>query len=308
MSCVHGCGYSCVAEVLMDITLNEIRIFNAVVRAGSFTQAAKLLGVSQPAVTAQVRKLESRCEFPLLERFSKEVRPTNLGKQLNQLSCQYLDLDLAVAALLEPEVRSDNFRLKLATASPLIFMPLIAAFKKQYPKAQVQVIAGTTHECRQMILDREADIGLFPMPNPPSGLSRLAFHCHGLMAILPKDHRHAEAESVTAHDLIDDALIAYKDNSFTQEYVRNVFNCADLKPRFEMMMSTSEHVSNAVIQELGIGFSLSDDIRPDPRFALVPVAGTDMDVIEHVVWLKIRSQQQGIRELVEMALTRRNMN
>ena len=150
----------------MDITLNEIRTFNAVVRAGSFTQAAKMLGVSQPAVTAQIRKLESRSEFPLLERFSKEVRPTSLGKQLFQLSCQYLDLDLAVTSLLEPEVRSENFRLKLATASPLIFMPLMAAFKKQYPEAQVQVIAGTTHECRQMIIDREADIGLFPMPSP----------------------------------------------------------------------------------------------------------------------------------------------
>ncbi|WP_261841858.1 LysR family transcriptional regulator [Aliamphritea ceti] len=292
----------------MDITLNEIRTFNAVVRAGSFTQAAKLLGVSQPAVTAQIRKLESRCEFPLLERFSKEVRPTSLGKQLHQLSCQYLDLDLAVASLLEPEVRSENFRLKVATASPLIFMPLMAAFKKQYPKALVQVIAGTTHECRQMIMEREADIGLFPMPNPPSGLSRLAFHCHGLTAILPKDHRHACAESVTAHDLIEDPLIAYKNNSFTQEYVKAVFSSAELNPRFEMMMSTSEHVSNAVVQGLGVGFALSDDIRPDHLYALVPVEGTDMDVTEHVVWLKTRSQQQGIREFVEMALTRRNID
>ncbi len=292
----------------MDITLNEMRTFNAVVRAGSFTQAAKILGVSQPAVTAQIRKLESRCEFPLLERFSKEVRPTGLGKQLNQLSCQYLDLDLAVSALLQPETRAENFRLKLATASPLIFMPLIAAFKKQYPNALVQVIAGTTHECRQLILDRDADIGLFPMPNLPSGLSRLAFHCHGLMAILPKDHRLACAESVTAVDLMDDPLIAYKDNSFTQEYVREVFSSGNLQPRFEMMMSTSEHVSNAVVQGLGIGFALTDDIRPDSRYALVPVAETDMDVTEHVVWLKHRSQQQGVREFVEMALVRRNID
>ncbi|WP_315980587.1 LysR family transcriptional regulator [Aliamphritea spongicola] len=292
----------------MDITLNEIRTFNAVVRAGSFTRAAKLLGVSQPAVTAQIRKLESRCEFPLLERFSKEVRPTSLGKQLNQLSCQYLDLDMAVAALLEPEERTENFRLKLATASPLIFMPLMAAFKKQYPNAHVQVIAGTTHECRQMIIDRDADIGLFPLPNPPAGLSRLAFHCHGLMAILPHSHPHAGAESVTARDLIGDSLIAYKDNSFTQEYVREIFSSEHLQPRFEMMMSTSEHVSNAVVQELGVGFALSDDIRPDPRYALVPVAGTEMDVTEHVVWLKTRSQQQGIREFVEMALMQRNID
>lgn len=292
----------------MDISLNEIRTFNAVVRTGSFTQAAKLLGVSQPAVTAQIRKLESRSEFPLLERFSKEVRPTSLGKQLNRLSCQYLDLDVAVAALLKPEVRSENFQLKLATASPLIFMPLIASFKKQYPNAQVQVIAGTTHECRQMILDREADIGLFPMPNLLSGLSRLAFHCHGLVAVLPRDHKHAHAESVTPHDLIDDSLIAFKDSSFTQDYVKAVFSKAKLKPKFEMMMSISEHVSNAVVEGLGVGFSLSDDIRADSRYSLVPVAETAMDITEHVVWLKTRSQQQGIREFVEMALTRRNID
>ncbi|EAQ63838.1 transcriptional regulator, LysR family protein [Marinomonas sp. MED121] len=295
-------------EPLMDITLNEIRTFNAVVRTGSFTKAAQLLGVSQPAVTAQIRKLESRCEFPLLERFSKEVRPTSLGKQLNRLSCQYLDLDLAVAALLKPEVRTENFRMKVATASPIIFMPLIAAFKKQYPNALVQVIAGTTHECKQLLLDREADIGLFPMPNVLSGLSRLAFHCHGLVAILPNDHSHAGAQSVSPHDLIQDALIAFKDSSFTQDYVKAVFSKANLQPKFEMMMSISEHVSNAVVEGLGVGFSLSDDIRADPRYTLVPVAGTDMDITEHVVWLKTRSQQQGIREFVEMALTRRNLD
>ena len=102
-------------------------------------------------------------------------------------------------------------------------------------------------------------------------MSRLAFHCHGLVAILPKDHELAEAESVTAHDLIDYPLVAYKENSFTQEYVTSVFRQANLKPQFHMVMSISEHVSNAVVLGLGVGFALRDDIRPDPRYALVPV-------------------------------------
>jgi DNA-binding transcriptional LysR family regulator len=83
----------------MDYSLSEIRAYNAIVKCGNFSRAAEKLNVSQPAVTAQIRKLESRFEYPLLERFSKGVIPTELGKRLYHLSCQYEDLDKAIDVL-----------------------------------------------------------------------------------------------------------------------------------------------------------------------------------------------------------------
>lgn len=282
----------------------EIRAFNATVRAGSFTRAGEALSISQPAVTLQIRKIESRFSGPLFERIGNRVRLTALGQALYRITRQYPDLEASIHALAEPSL-SQQQTIHIATASPLLFMPLFAEFYQRYPDAVLNIVSGTTTECRTLLQDREVDIGLYPSSSDESGVSRLAFHRHRLMAILPSDHPLADCTQVSVQQLVHYPLIFSRTDAYTQRVVNQAFAIAGLHPEPHIRMDSRYDTCEAVVYGLGIGFALENDIHPGSRYQLVAVAECSDEVTEHVVWLKARSALPGIRNFVQLALDKR---
>lgn len=291
---------------LSELSLTEIRAFNATVQQGNFTRAAELLGVSQPAITAQIRKIEGRFDSPLLERFNMGVRPTDLGQRLYRITRQYADLDASVQSLIHPSTDERALELRLATASPLVFMPLLAAFRKRYPEATLKITSATTDECREHLLAREVDIGLFPLPDADAGLSHLTFHAHRLVALLHPQHPLVAKEEVHVVELAGEPLIFSRAESFTQRLVNRTFESAGLSPSSNILMNVRSEICEAVAHGLGVGFALSHDIRPDPSFVAVPVAEAEQEVEEHLVWLKSRTHLPEIQLFVQLALDMRS--
>ncbi len=286
----------------MDLTLTEIRAFNATLQTGNYTRAADALGVSQPAITAQIRKLEARFDHPLLERVNKGVRATELGMKLYLITRQYDDLDNSIDALMHPGLESGMHTVRVATASPLIFMPLIAEFNRRFPGATLKISTATTDECKAKVLNREVDIGLFPMHDNETNISRLAFHVHNLTAVVHPDHPLANESSLSVHQLKDEPLIFYREQAFTQQLANRTFARHNLHPTSHVIMETRQDICEAVVHGLGIGFALASDIRQDNRFRSIPVEEATEQVTEHVVWLKTRSNLPGIKDFVELAL------
>lgn len=285
----------------MDLSRSEIRAFNATVEAGSYTQAALALGVSQPAITVQIRKLESRFHGLLFERLNKGVRPTALGEELYRITRQYQDLEAAVSAIAEPDKQQHSIR--LATASPLIFIPLFADYYHQYPDATLHIISGTTAECQQMLQNREVDIGLYPSHNNEPGVSRLAFHSHRLMAVFPVNHPLTQQAEVSVHELIQQTLIFSRTDAYTQQAIDRAFASQQLTPRPNIFMDSRYDTCEAVYYGLGVGFALENDIHPNPaRYHLIPVAEAPEQTVEHLVWLKVRSALPHIKNFVQFAL------
>ena len=285
----------------MDITLSEIRSFHALVKYGSFTKAAQYLGVSQPAITSQVRRLEARTKQVLLERYRKEVKATDFGVQLFELSCEYVNLDAAVDELFNQQSSAENFELQVATSSTIIFMPLMAEFRTQYPNSRLKVISGTTTSCRAAVLNREADIGLFPLLNAPKNVATMAYHRHSLVAVLNPKHHLAQLDSADISVFSDESIIGGKADSFTQLYVNQLFAERGITPKIDMQMALCEQICDAVAFNLGIGFCLLDDLRPDnSRYRLVPIDCKE-EVVEHVSWLKLQAKKPGIVEFLKVA-------
>lgn len=289
----------------MDYSMAEIRAFNATLQAGNFTRAADLLAVSQPAITAQIRKLESRFSAPLLERLSKGVRATDLGNQLYQITRQYHDLEAAIEVLSNPTLSPGKMTLQVANASSIIFMPLIAEFSRRFPLTTLKIRSVTTSECRALVLNREVDIGLFPLLDESSELSRLAFSSHQLKAVLRPDHPLAKNTQLSVSQLASEPLIIYKPEACTQQLLEALFGRHQLRVSGNVVVDGRLDMSEAVCHGLGIGFALEQDIRPDPRLTVVSIAEATDDVIEHVVWMKNRRSLPGIRDFIQLALEQR---
>ncbi|WP_406726574.1 LysR family transcriptional regulator [Streptomyces sp. GD-15H] len=100
----------------MDLAL--LRTFVTVHRAGSFTRAAALLGLSQPAVTSQIRTLERQLGRPLFLRQARGVTPTTIGDELAHKAAPHLD---ALVEIAETGLEEDSSSRTLHLAGPLEF-------------------------------------------------------------------------------------------------------------------------------------------------------------------------------------------
>ena len=108
----------------MDLNLRQVRAFVSVVQAGSFTRAAALLNLSQPALTVQIRRLEETLDARLLDRTSRTVAPTRLGRDLLPVFQRVLrDLDAGTRA--EDKALADELLSGAATlARPVLLANL----------------------------------------------------------------------------------------------------------------------------------------------------------------------------------------
>lgn len=286
----------------MSISLSEIRAFNAVVEHGNFTRAASALEVSQPAVTAQIRKLESRSGHYLLERTPSGFELTNHGRRLYQVSRQYTDLGNALDAVLTAETQATLPSIKIATASALIFMPLLAQFRQQYKETRLEVYSTSSAECLSLVQNREVDIGLFPLAEKRSALSSLEFHRHHLVAIVPKSSPLSELKEVSVKDLVQHPLIFSAHSCYTQQCLEKLLLSQGVVGRSHIRLDHRHEICEAVIHGLGIGFAFENDIRPDDRYVTLAIVEACEPAIEHVVWLKNRSIMPAVQEFVQLSL------
>lgn len=156
----------------MDI--RQLRYFAAIVEARSFTRAADRLHIAQPALGAQVRKLEDELGTMLLVRHSRGVEPTEAGELL---------LKHAVAIIRQVERARQEVtdlsgppRGEIAlgitpTATALLATPLISACRDAYPEIALKIVEGMSEEIMRKLDENSVDIGFTYNPGAVRGVS-----------------------------------------------------------------------------------------------------------------------------------------
>lgn len=145
------------------LDLRSLRTFIAVVDAGSLSRAAATLFVAQPALTAQIKKLEGELGAQLLERSHAGVTPTPIGLQLYQDGRRLL----ADAAAIKDRIRHSDISPEGSTtlAVPLLLVsllvgPLLMRLKRDYPRVRVYVLDDTSLMVQKSMTDGRADLAL----------------------------------------------------------------------------------------------------------------------------------------------------
>lgn len=145
------------------LDLRSLRTFIAVVDAGSLSKAAATLFVAQPALTAQIKKLEGELAAQLLERSHAGVTPTPVGLQLYQEGRRLLADAAAIKERIQRSAISPEGSVTLAVPLLLVSMlvgPLLVRLKEAYPRVRVYVLDDTSLMVRKAMADGRADLGL----------------------------------------------------------------------------------------------------------------------------------------------------
>jgi DNA-binding transcriptional LysR family regulator len=152
---------------LASLNLEQLRVFTAVIEQKSFSAAAALLGVTQPAVSQQVRQLEGRLGVKLIERVGRHATPTAAG---TELLAHAHGIGAAVSAAVDamvPHAAGTAGRVRIgtgATACIYLLPPMLRDLRHRFPALDIVVSTGNTPEIVRAVEENRIDLALVTLP------------------------------------------------------------------------------------------------------------------------------------------------
>ncbi|RMF25094.1 MAG: LysR family transcriptional regulator [Deltaproteobacteria bacterium] len=233
----------------------SLMTFVAVVDSGGFTSAGRRLGVSQSAVSQQVRSLERELGATLLSRAGRSIRLTQAGDALLPYARQILaKLDEARAAVSDFETAGRG-RVSIGAGGTVchhILPSVLREFAERFAGVDVHVVSGYSAQTVSRVTDGTVDFGIVVLPVQEKALVTTELGRDELVAVARPDHPWASREIVRPADFADERLIAYDRVSQTFRILERFLLEAGVFPRIAMEIDDLEAVKRMVAEGLGI--------------------------------------------------------
>jgi len=279
----------------------QIRAFDAVAREGSFSRAADLLGVTQPALTIQVKALEEAYGVKLLHRQGRTVRLTEVGERVFRMSRRFAGLEEQIRETLSASQELQHGQLRLTADGPHIVMGLFARFLARHPGMRLSVAMGNTRFVRQQLLERRTDIAILPGIKGHPQIHMAPLWHHAGVLIVANDHPWASRRSVDVQELDGQPMIAREEGSMTQRIVREALNKAGVKPRIVLELGSREAVCEAAAAGLGLAVIWELEAYGSSRFRTLALRNTTIRSTDYVACLKSEAMRQSVRAFFKVA-------
>jgi DNA-binding transcriptional LysR family regulator len=173
------------------VDLGKLRIFEAVVRAGSFSGAGRRLYLSQPSISAHIRDLEHDVGLPLFERLARGVRLTTAGQSLAEYARRIFslesDAEQALAAQRDGEVGSLTIAAS-STPGTYLLPGILGRFRDEHPGVGVHLVISDTADVERRVGALEADIGVMGEPISPGDLEVRPWADDELVLVCSRKH------------------------------------------------------------------------------------------------------------------------
>ncbi|MBQ1092235.1 LysR family transcriptional regulator [Streptomyces sp. B93] len=254
------------------MTLDDLRVFVAVCRAGSLSAVARDLGCTQSAVSQHVRRLERETGVGLLERQPRGVAPTPAGRVLEAAAAEGIaGLDLALRRLRDlADGESGSVRVATGATTVRHFMAdAIVTFRRRHPRVNLEFrTESSSRACFDALTDSDLDLAWITLGPQVRGIEqRPVVELPWLLAVRADDDRFAGRTAVSAASLTELPLIRLPPNSTSAAQLETA--CADLGLRFSYDTGVADWDTALLLAELGLGRAvvpaLPDLPISDPR-------------------------------------------
>lgn len=238
----------------------QLAAFCAVVERQSFSQAAERLGVTQPAVSQQIRALEKRLGKQLLDRSGRRVEPTEAGRRLYRSAQRMLALEEHllddVAAVGEGEL-SGTLTLGASTGPAAIVIPtLLCEFHRENPAVKISLTVADTHAIVELVAARELELGIVGAARKQRGVAFEPFFRDEVVLATPPDHRFA-GRTISLEELKSEPLVVMQEGGGVRQLLEDELRRSGERLRdFDapLELGLQESVRSAVLAGYGITF------------------------------------------------------
>lgn len=237
------------------LTFRQLRTFESVARNLSFSRAAAELHMSQPAVSMQVRALETIAGQPLTEQIGKKIYLTEAGREMyltsQNIAARLDDLSTNLAQLRGAE----RGRLDIgvtATVNP-VATGILVRFRGENPRIAIHLDVSNRAEVLGLLAANRVDLAIMGQVPDGLGLTATRFMDNPLVAIAPPGHPLARKKRVSLADLASEPFVVRETGSGTRGAMERFFTARGLALHATMELSSNEAIKLAVQAGLGLG-------------------------------------------------------
>jgi len=256
----------------------QLAAFCTVVDRRSFSQAAEQLGVTQPAVSLQIRTLEKRLGLQLLDRSGRRVEPTEAGRRLYRNAQRLLALEEQLLAELGEEAGGElTGRLEIgASTGPggTVLPVALAEFQRLHPGVRVALQVSDTQHVIEQVARREVELGVVGAARRHRGVVFEPFFHDEVVLAVPRGHRFA-GKTVTLDELKREPLVLMQEGAGVRQVIDDELRAAGVRLRdldVALELGLQESARSAVLGGFGVTFISRSAIEADLAAGAVGVA------------------------------------
>ncbi|HEX7665180.1 MAG TPA: LysR family transcriptional regulator [Polyangiaceae bacterium] len=283
---------------MAELDAKLLGTLRAVAQAGKISAAARLLHVSQPAVTAQIRKLEAQCGRPLLTRSVRGVVPTEAGSRLVGYATQ---VDALLAEALDDVsadvVHGGELHLGASTTSASHLLPkIVAAFLRQVGPVRVRIDEGNTEQVLEKLEAGEITLGIVEGPTRAPRVRLTPFVEDELVPVVAANAPPPLRSLRRLADLKHVPILWREAGSGTRHVVERALAKIGRKPlAIDLEPGGTNAIRAMTLEGLGVAFLSRLSVQADlDRGALRLLAFDGLKIPRHFSWATAAGDVPGV--------------
>jgi LysR family transcriptional regulator, hydrogen peroxide-inducible genes activator len=240
---------------MADLKLKDLRYLVAVADTRHFGRAAERSFVSQPTLSAQLKKLEEYLGVQLIERAPKRVSLTAAGEQIVERARRILESSDEIVELAKGHRDPLAGRLKVAllpTIGPYLLPSVAARLRKQLPRLELMLYEYQTDTMLEKLHSGEIDVGILALPVQMDGLESSPLYKEPFTVAVPTGHRLAARQSIKVEDLSNETLLLLEDGHCLRDQALALCAGTDVHEKQNFRGSSLETLRQMVAAGVGI--------------------------------------------------------
>ena len=277
----------------------QLRAFHHVALTGSFSRAAEVLHVTQPAISDQIRKLEEQYDIRLFNRAKRQVTLTWAGARLMDITRRMFDAEDQALHLLSENRALQGGTLRIVADSAAHVLRVLAAFRGAHPGVKVVIRAGNSGQVMASLHAYDADLGVVGEVPEGEEFDHLRLNATPITAFVAAGHPLAGVARLSFADLAAHPLVLRERGSKT----RTKLEAAAGGPLVAAIEAEGrEAVREIVASGVGVGFVSGAEFIADARLVAIPLEPNPALMMEEaLIWLRERRGGQMVRAFVAAA-------
>jgi LysR family transcriptional regulator, hydrogen peroxide-inducible genes activator len=237
------------------MNLKDLKYLVALADTGHFGRAAQRTFVSQPTLSAQLKKLEEYLGVKLVERHPKNVQLTEVGRQIVARARRMLSEGDEIVALARNNTDPLSGKLKVAlipTIGPYLLPRVMQKLRKALPQLGLMLYEHQTEELLKRLREGEIDLGILALPVDLDGLESRRLYREEFTVALPSDNPLAQKPSIKAADLKGQTLLLLEDGHCLRDQALEVCSRIDVREAEDFRATSLETLRHMVVAGLGV--------------------------------------------------------
>ncbi len=290
------------------INFNQLRVFHLAAKNMNFTEAAKELFITQPAVTAHIKQFEEFSNLKLFQKRGRKIFLTDEGKALYEYTRKFFEYEKEIQNLIDDlkELKKGMLRLGTSKSYARYYMSLLVTrFRKAYPHIKIHLDEGSSLDIIHSLLDFKNEVAVIAQVEENPDICFLPFSREEVVLILAPRHPLARKRSITLFELADEPLISKERGSGTRRLINALFEEHGITPEILMETSNAEFIKQVVQRGDGISFIVREAAEvelQEKKLVSVPIKDHRIFLDVNIAYLKNQTLSPPAQAFLDMLL------